>query len=154
MYTPFILAAFVGIVSLAGTLLIRWLTNRPLDHKVYSPEEIEQEMKAAFVERRVVELTTTMEYLPLLFEKLSLPIEAGLPDFQIAALIHRISNQPTYYAGSGIFPVTVEGVASDLDVQWIKVSSERIQMRIEAVEAITKAVEQAATELPSTAIAP
>ncbi|MEC5128304.1 hypothetical protein VSU19_16195 [Verrucomicrobiales bacterium BCK34] len=153
MYTPVLLFAIVGCVSIIGTLIVKWLTNRPLDHKEYSPEEMSKELESAFVARGVVELTTTIEYLPLLLEQMTASIQTGFPEAQIAALIHRISTQKTYYVRSAVFPISVDSVASDLDIQWVRSSDDRVQMRIEAVPELIQAIKQAANELPSTALA-
>lgn len=153
MFAPIILFAIAGCISLLGTLLIKWLSNRPLDHKEYSPDEIIEELESAFVERSTAEVITTIEYLPMVFEKVSASIDTGFPDSQIAALIHRISTQKTYRVRSAVFPISINSVASDFDVQWVRPSEDKVQMRIEAVPELIRAIEQIGEVLPATAVA-
>ena len=153
MNLPLVYFGAVALVCGMAMLVVRWLVNRPLMHEVYSPEELVDELNEAFVERYEIQITTTLEYLPLFLEKLAAPIGTGFPEAKIAGLIHRMSNQSTYRIRSAIFPVIVDGVASDLDFQWLRVSEERVQIRVEAVAEVIAAGLKAVPELPATAMA-
>ncbi len=141
------------VVSLLGKLIVEWLSNRPSNHKVYSVEEIEQELEAAFVERESVELWTTQEYFPLLLDKIKLVLDSGFPDSQIAALVHRVSTQRIRNYRSAVFPIRVDGVSSDMELQWLSPDKERINMLITADPRIVEVVKNEAANLPGTAVA-
>lgn len=152
MTGPIVLYVMVAVLSLVGAGVVRWLNDRPLKHKEYSPDEMLDELESAYAERETLEIFTTLEYLPMLFERIHLTTDLGFPEHQVAALLHRISTQRPRVIRSAIFPIEIKKVNSDIDLQWIRPSEDRVHMLVTAVPEVIKALGEEAEKLPAATI--
>ena len=108
----------------AASILVRWLVNRPEQHIEYTPEEIQREMDAAFLDRDTIRVTGLTEYAPLVLSSMSSVVDTGFDQKQRDSIIFRLENQSSCYGRSAVYPVEVEGVASDIDFQWLRDQSD------------------------------
>lgn len=152
MTSTIILYSIVAVLSLVGAGLVRWLSDRPVKHEEYSPDEMLDELENAFAERETIEIFTTLEYLPMLFERVHLTTDAGFPEHQVAALLHRISNQRPRVIRSALFPIEIKKVNSDVELQWIRPTEDRVHMLVTAVPEVIKALSEEAEKLPAATI--
>ena len=149
MFGPIILFSIVAVLSMTGAALVRWLADRPSNNGDYSSDEILDELDSAFPDRASIEISTTLEYLPMLFERIHLTTDGGFPEHQVAALLHRMSNQRPKVARYAVFPIEIGKVNSDLDLKWFRISEDRIHMLVTAVPEVIQALSEEAEKLPA-----
>jgi hypothetical protein len=149
MWGPFLIALGAGSVTWIGALIVRWICNRPVDHEEYSPEELEMELEAAFVEREDFGICTTQEYLPILLEKIHQSVDVGFPESQVAAILHRAANQRPRTHRSAIFPIRIGDVFSDLELQWVRPDRDDIHLLVTAVPALINELREEAKQIPA-----
>jgi len=149
MWTPFLLVLGAGSVTWIGSLIVRWICNRPEKHSAYTAEEIVEELETAFVERETFGICTTQEYLPILLEKIYASVDAGFPETQVAGILHRVANQQAIHPRSAIFPIRIGKVSSDLELQWVKPGGDDIHLLVIAVPEVIRELRKEAKQIPA-----
>jgi hypothetical protein len=135
-----------------GWFLTRHYTRRHERLGESTSEEILSELKTAFVPRKTVEVRTQTEYLPFLFECVLENVDAGFEAKQVRLLLERIQIDKPGDARNAVFPVTVDGVSSDLDFQWARDRQDRIQIFILADPKVARALKRHSRTIPSAAL--
>ncbi len=149
MWGPFVIAVCAGSVTWIVALIVRWICDRPTNHKEYSPEEMELELEAVFVGREDFGICTTQEYLPILLEKIHCSVDVGFPESQVAAILHRAANQRPRTHRNAIFPIRIGEVSSDLELQWVRPDHDDIHLLVTAVPELIDELREEAKQIPA-----
>ncbi|MDQ8192672.1 hypothetical protein [Roseibacillus persicicus] len=145
-----LVATIIFAVGMAvAAILVRWLSNRPEQHIEYTPEEIGSEMDAAFVVRDTIRINGHTEYAPIILSSIRKLVDLGFGQKQEDSVIFRLENQPPDHFRSAVYPIEIDGVASDIDFQWVRDSEvDRFVLCITAVPILISAVESSSETIP------
>ncbi|MBB5352181.1 hypothetical protein HNR46_002424 [Haloferula luteola] len=111
-------------------------------------EELLDELRHGFIQRRKVTVRTHTEYLPFLIERIRETIDRGLGDDQVQSLLERIDLHKPGTHQKAMFPIECDGISSDLMLEWIRDSADRIELTIWAMRPVAKAVKKFAAGIP------
>lgn len=139
-------------VGLGWYLTHRWHQKIERLGEASSSREMLEEMKAAFVPRKTVEIRTQTEYLPFLFECIIENVDSGFGAKQVKMLLERIQIHKPHDVRNAIFPIEIGGVSSDLDFQWARDRQDRIQIFILADPKVARALKRHSRTIPSAVV--
>ncbi|RYD20360.1 MAG: hypothetical protein EOP88_15330 [Verrucomicrobiaceae bacterium] len=141
----------VLLIPVAGLLVFifkrRW--DRAYDRAVdSSPDEILAEIDREFTLSRKTTIRTQTEYLPFLFESIRENIDSGFEDPQVISLLNRIETHRPGEKRSAVFSVMTGKKQSDIHMQWVRDSCDRIQLHIQGAPVIIRALRQHQLRIP------
>lgn len=139
------------LIPVAGLLVVlfkrRW--DRAYDRAVEaSPEEILAELDREFIPARRTTIRTQTEYLPFLFESIRENIDSGFEDPQVISLLQRIETHKPGEARSAVFSVMSGRKQSDIHMQWVRDSCDRIQLHIQGAPRVIRALRDHQRRIP------
>ena len=139
------------VIPVTGLLMVvlkrRW--ERGYETAVESsPEEILAEMDREFIPSRRTTIRTQTEYLPFLFESIRENIDSGFEDPQVISLLQRIETHKPGEERSAMFSVMTGRQRSDIHMQWVRDSCDRIQMRVQGTPSVIRALRDHQRRIP------
>ncbi len=139
------------VIPVAVVLVVifknRW--SRSYDGNVEaSSEEILAELDREFAPSRRTTIRTQTEYLPFLFESIRENIDSGFEDPQVISLLHRIENHKAGEERSAMFSVMSGKKRSDIHMQWVRDSCDRILLHIQGEPTVIRALRDHQRRIP------
>ncbi|RYD48084.1 MAG: hypothetical protein EOP85_04280 [Verrucomicrobiaceae bacterium] len=139
------------LIPLTGLLVLflkrRW--DRNYDRTVEaSSEEILAELDREYGTSRRTTIRTQTEYLPFLFESIRENIDSGFEDPQVISLLHRIETHKAGEERSAMFSVMSGRKRSDIHMQWVRDSCDRIQLHIQGAPPVIRALRDHQRRIP------
>ena len=139
-----ILGLLISVSCLVGTLVVRWLTNRPepSDGIPITPEELQRE-KPDYV---CVDIS--YEYLDPLLESIEDTVDWGFTEAQRISLVQRIVKLQRHSTTSAIFPVQYNDVASDLLMQFMRVDRDVVRCKFQCEPVLVAKLRELLSKTP------
>lgn len=135
------------------TLAMMWWMRRHCTRKLEqlgecSSEEILEELDSAYTPQAGITIRTQTEYLPFLVESIREQIDHGLDDQQVQSLIARIDHQRPHHERHAVFPVENGGITSNLALEWVRDTEDRIELKVRAAPDIIRALKKHKKRIP------
>jgi hypothetical protein len=140
-----LLPAIVGGGLIFGWIFARWLESQYDRGYEASSEELLDELEMAYSSRRSFEIYTASEYLPQVFGCMLEKIDSGFREKHARHMVQRIEARGP---STALYPVRVNGIRSELELQWSHDSEDRIRLLVLAVPTVIRALKREAKRLP------
>jgi hypothetical protein len=140
-----ILPAIVGGGLIFGWIFARWLETRYDRGYEASSEELLDELEMAYSSRRSFEIYTPSEYLPQVFGCILEKIDSGFGEKHARQMVQRIEARGP---SNALYPIRVNGIRSELELQWNRDAEDRIRLLVLAVPKVIRALKREAKHLP------
>jgi hypothetical protein len=149
--STFLIACVLIVWPLALGMI--WWMRRRCDRKLErlgecSSQEILEELNSAYAPQGGITIRTQTEYLPFLVESIREQINQGLDDQQVQSLIARIDHQRPHHERHAVFPVENDGTTSNLTLEWVRDTEDRIELKVRAAPAIIEALRKHKKRIP------
>lgn len=140
-----IVLAIVGIGLVSGWLIARWLERRYDRANKASSEELLDELEMAYSSRRSVEVRIDPAFLPQVLDCMVEQIDSGFGEKHARQMMQRIESQGPRNA---LYPVRVNGVRSELELQWNRDPAGNVRLVVLAVPKVIRALKRFSKEQP------
>lgn len=140
-----ILPAIVGGGLIFGWMIARWLEKRYDRGNEASSEELLDELEMAYSSRRSFEIHAPPEYLPQVFGCMLDKIDSGFGEKHARQMLQRIESRGP---SNALYPIRVNGIRSELELQWTREGDGRIRLLVLAVPKVIRALKREAKRLP------
>lgn len=142
----FILPAILVGGLVFGWIFARWLETRYDRVNQASSEELLDELETAYgLRRSSIELRTPFEFLPRVFGCMLDKIDSGFGEKHARQMIQRIETPGPRHA---LYPIRVNGIRSELELQWSRDADGRVRLLVLAVPNVIRALKRQAKRLP------
>jgi hypothetical protein len=128
-----------------GWIMARWLERRYDRRNKASSVELLDELEMAYSSRHSVEVFVSMDELPRLFACIAEQIDSGFGEKHARQMLQRIASQGPRNA---LYPIRVNGVRSELELQWNRDSAGRVRLLTLAVPKVIRALKRQIKRLP------
>ena len=134
----FILPAIVTGGLILGWIIARWLERRFDRNRSTTSDELLDELETAFTPRRSLEVRLPPDRLKACLDCVAAHVESCFGPRQVRLLHRRLAALRDAAIHHAYFPVKVNGVRTNLDLQWSRDADGRVRLLVLAVPKIIR----------------
>ncbi len=130
--------------SFIGTLIVRWLANRPEapDMTPITDEELYREKPEH------VMADFSYEYIDPLLESVEVAVDGGFTERQRQSLATRVNHLDVRQITYAIYPVQYRGACNDLLMHFVRLDDDHFRCRLEANAPVIDKMKELVARLP------